>query len=137
MEQTVKTIDSDIHVLCVQAIPFPQGITKAFATLEETVPAMQSRDHYGLSHGTAHGEIVYYAACKEEHPNEATELQLERKTISAGKYACILIPNFPQNLDKIPPAFQQLLTHPNLKPHGMCIEFYTCERGVECMVPLV
>lgn len=128
------TLHNNLQVLCVKADVFPTGIMDAFQTLAQALPAQPHRVHYGLSHGTETGEIVYYAAAEQLADGDAEQYNLQPLTIPAGTYACITIHNFMQNLPAVSTAFQTLLALPNHHKNGMCIEHYINQHDVACMI---
>lgn len=131
------TLQTDIHVLCVQAETFPNGIMQAYQTLGERLLTNPNRLHYGLSHGTPTGEVIYFAAAEQLQPNEPMELNLIPKIIPAGNYACITVLNYMQNLPSVAQTFRTLLALPNHDTNGMCVEQYINQNDVECMLRLV
>ncbi|MFN8365870.1 MAG: effector binding domain-containing protein [Candidatus Kapaibacterium sp.] len=127
-------LQNNIQVVSVKADVFPTGIMAAYEALAKALPAEPHRVHYGLSHGTETGEIVYYAAAEQLADGDAEQYNLQPLTIPAGTYASITIQNFMQNLPAVSTAFQTLLALPNHHKNGMCIEHYINQHDVACMI---
>ncbi len=127
------TVKDDIHLICARATSFPDGITEAFQKLEQTDASIAKRKRYGISHGSDRG-IIYWAAVEEAFKGEAYTFGLEQYTIKKGVYSAKLLMNIKGKEELIGKAFDQLLKHPKLDPMGECIEQYTHENEVVCMV---
>lgn len=129
------TLDKDIHLVCVRARIFPDGIQDAFKTLLETDRSFTSRTRYGISHGSTNG-IVYWAAVEEGFKGEGYTFGLDQYTIRKGVYATETLLNITGNESRIAKTFEELLKHPKLDPQGECIEWYKPGDEVLCMVRL-
>lgn len=126
------TIDKEIHLVCVRATSFPDGIMAAYKKLEQIVD-VKSRMVYGVSHGSDTG-IIYRAAAEAGLSDEAGALGLESYTIRKGTYATETLQDFRDREHVIGQAFERLLNHPDLDGTGECIECYKSASEVTCMV---
>lgn len=130
-------LDKDIHVLCVTATTFPEGIMPAFSKLHALLPDADKRDAYGISHGgNSPGSIIYRAGAAMSTHGEAEEYGLEEFTIKAGKYIGTMLKDWKQDETIIGRTFQKLLSEYDIDPNGACIEKYLDENDVQCMVRL-
>lgn len=131
--QTLE-LENDIHLCCVKAVSFPQGIMPAFGELQRLAPASATCTHYGISHGSASG-IVYFAGA-----DEATD-ELKKTgisfTIKKGTYRAVDIPDFMRDPMQVGKTFQQLTALPELDPEGCCVEVYLNDTDVRCMVRVI
>lgn len=130
------SFDKDIHVLCVQAASFPNGVMAAFEQLHARLPDSMSRKSYGISRPEGGGGIVYKAATEEKYEGEAAETGLERFTIRKGEYIGCLITDFKKDVQSIGRTFRELLAQPGIDPDGYCLEWYPNASDVQCMVPI-
>jgi hypothetical protein len=131
----IDTLKEDIHLICVRAISFPDGITEAFQKLEQANTSISNRTFYGISHGGKNG-ILYWAAVEEKYKGEATALGLESYVIRKGVYATQTVKNIQGNETQVGMVFNKLLAHPKLDQTGECIERYKSNDEVVCMVRL-
>ena len=129
-------VENDIHVLCVRASSFPDGVMQAYKTLHELLSGSGKRRYFGISQSNGKGEIIYKAAAEELNPGEATAMKCEQATIRKGKYLSKTIPDFMSDLPSIGKTFQEMLAEPEIDPQGYCLEWYLNETDVRCMVPL-
>jgi hypothetical protein len=129
------TLKEDVHLICVRAIYFPDGITEAFQKLEQVNTSISNRTFYGISHGGKNG-ILYWAAVEEKYKGEAAALGLESYVIRKGVYATQTVKNIRGNEEQMVKVFNTLLKNPGLDPEGECIEWYKNEDEVSCMVRL-
>jgi predicted transcriptional regulator YdeE len=129
-------LKDDINIMAVQASSFPNGVFAAFDALKKKVPFDGKRIIFGISHGSANGDIIYKAAAEELKPGEASEYGLEHIAIKKGTYLTINIHNWMQHMSQIGTAFQQLLADPRLDRNSFCVEWYKGDDDVLCMVKL-
>lgn len=129
------TLNKDIFLICMRATSFPDGIQEAFKKLLETDPSFAGRTLYGISHGGKNG-IIYWAAVEEAFKGEGYTFGLEQYTIRKGVYATEKLTNISGNELQIAKAFEKLLKHPALDTMGECVEWYTGNDDVTCMVRL-
>ena len=137
------TLDQDIRVFYIQAESFPGGIMDANQKLHELVPFSKDREYYGISRPEG-GPIIYRAAATELFPGEAAKLNCETLVLPKGKYVCLTLPNYREQIPAIEGAFKEILALPGLDPNGYCVEWYLHDsasglpdRDVKCMVRLV
>ncbi len=128
--------EHDTKVICVKADSFPAGIAPAFQQLHTSVGATAvPRQYLGLSR-PENGIITYYAATVEATPGEAESVGLPVIILKSGNYLSISIPDFMKEIESIGKAFTLLTSQPGLDPEGYCIERYTNDKDVHCMVRL-
>ena len=123
----------DIHILYVNATSFPEGVLKAHQKLHSTLPGIQQRQCFGLSR-PENGKIQYMAGAEEMHEREAKEKGLKSMIIQKGNYHSILIRNYNSRIESIGEAFEKLIQLPDIDPQGYCVELYSGENDVRCMV---
>ena len=130
------TLNKDIHLICVRATSFPDGIQEAMEKLEQVDSSIATRTFYGVSHGSDNG-IIYWAAVQEAFSGEANTFKLESYKLKKGVYASETLNNIMDNEEKIGQTFEKLLEHPHLDPMGECIEWYKSINEVQCMVRIL
>lgn len=130
------TINNDITVFYVTAKTYPDGIKAAHEKLHTLIPFSEKRRYFGISRPEDGGEIVYRAAAEELVAGEGKKLNLETVVLKKGKYRSITLHDYLKNLDGIYLAFQEILEQPDLDPNGYCVEWYTNNIDVQCMVRL-
>jgi len=126
----------DIHLICVKAKSFPEGIEEAFRKLESAIPESSARPFYGLSKPEIDGQSVYRAAVLEIQQGEAQKQGFESFTIPKGIYLTKTLRNWMQDSKMIGDTFMQLLDDPRLDPASYCVEEYKKSGEVVCMVKL-
>lgn len=127
-------LENDIHLFCVKAKSFPQGIMPAFGELQRLAPASAASTHYGISHGSADG-IVYFAGT-DEAIDELKKAGIPF-TVKKGTYRAVDIPDFMRDPMQVGKTFQQLTALPELDPEGCCVEVYLNDTDVRCMVRVI
>jgi hypothetical protein len=134
--ETVR-IDKDITVFYVTAETFPAGVLDAHHNLQAMVPFSRNRKYFGISRPGNNGGIVYRAATEEVTAGEGKQYNCETLMLKKGNYIIITVADYREDLERIKMAFQKLLAHPDLDPHGYCVEWYmTDKEEVKCMVRL-
>jgi hypothetical protein len=81
------------------------------------------------------GNIVYRAAA-ELRPGEGSKFQSDTMVIKKGNYISTTVKDYMKDLLQIGKAFNELLLHTDLDPHGFCVEWYVNDKEVICMVRL-
>ncbi|GAA4455665.1 hypothetical protein [Rurimicrobium arvi] len=127
-------LSENINVLCLPAQKFPDTIQDTHHQLREMMPMHPQRRFFGLSQSRPDGTIGYNAAAEQLDPTEADILGLHEYTIQEGRYYQITIHNFPEKMNEIADAFQEILKQPDIDPSGICVEWYVNDRDVQCMV---
>jgi hypothetical protein len=79
---------------------------------------------------------MYKAAEWEKYSEEDKKHELDTFTIRKGTYISELINGYKKDLPKIGIVFQQLLHHPELDTNSYCLEWYTGNEDVFCMIRL-
>ncbi len=133
METT--TLDNDIRVFYVTAESFPDGITDAHHRLHELIPLSKNRKYFGISR-PENGVIVYRAAAEELEKGEGEKLKCKTLILKKGKYISLTVSDFEKDIPSIGISFQKLLSQPDIDPEGYCVEWYSNDRDVKCMVRL-
>ena len=130
------TLKEDIHLICVRATSFPDGVGEAFQKLEQNEASIANRKFFGISRGSDKG-IIYWAAVEEAFKGEAYTFGLEQYVVKKGVYATKIVENINGNEGLIGKTFNKLLSHLQLDPMGECVERYERENEVLCMVRIL
>ncbi|RPD41710.1 transcriptional regulator [Chitinophaga barathri] len=130
------TVDKDIKAFYVTASSFPDGIKDAHEKLHSMVPFSRNRKYLGISRPEGGGGIVYRAAATELEPGEFDKLKLESLVLKKGKYAAVDIHDYMKDLTAIGHTFNEILEREDLDPQGYCVEWYTSDKDVKCMIRL-
>ncbi len=133
---TTYRIKEDIHVLCVQAASFPDGIMAAYDKLKALLPATDKRMLYGISYPEKVGKIIYKAAAEAKFPGEGEQYNCESFILKKGDYMSEVVYDFMNHISSIGNTFQKMLQHPDLDPNGYCVEMYLNDKDVQCLVKL-
>jgi len=128
--------ENDIRVICRQAASFPEGVLEAHKILHNELPDADQRRFFGISYPDKNEAIIYKAAAEALYDNEAEQTGFESFTIKKGNYISEFIANFCDDTSAIGKTFKALLTYPGIDPKGYCLEMYTSDKDVRCMVPL-
>jgi hypothetical protein len=130
------TIDHDIKIFYVNAESYPEGILDAHKKLHALVPFSSKRRYFGVSRPENNGKIVYRAAAEELEKGEAEKFGCKSLILKKGKYICETVEDFVKYPNAIETTFQKLLSHPDIDPEGYCVELYSNDRSMKCMVRL-
>jgi predicted transcriptional regulator YdeE len=82
------------------------------------------------------GTIVYKAATEEIDKGEAEKPNCDILDIKSGKYICLTINDYMNDIQGIHRSFKKLLSHSELDPDGYYIEWYFNDGDVKCMIRL-
>ena len=126
----------DVSLICLKAASFPEGIMDAFNKLQESLPNCSERTWYGISKPNEKGEIIYKAAVTELSDMEAEKTGFESFTVTKGIYLTEEIKDWRKNMQMIGETFNKLLQDPELDMESSCIERYTADDEILCMVKL-
>ena len=134
-------LKEDIHLLCVKAKSFPEGIYGAQQEFASLPLVSNDRSHFGVSY-MHDNEIIYFAAAELKR-NEAIPAGCTTYTLKSGKYISIYIKNFRKDISQISAAFEEMTRDPRIDEKGCCAEWYLPENAdhksaidVRCMVRL-
>lgn len=134
-------LDKDIHLFCLKANSFPDGIKAAQKKLDSVSMLDGKRNHFGVSY-LYDNEILYMAATEIEK-GEEVPAGYEKYTLKKGNYISIYISDFAKDISQIEKAFKILLDTPGIDPDGCCAECYLPEysdfstaKDIRCMVRL-
>lgn len=135
-------LDEDIHLFCVKADSFPEGITDAHKKLASISNPGDKRNHFGVSY-LYDDEILYMAAAEVINDKEEIPAGCEAYTLRKGNYTSIYIHDFAKDPSQIEKAFKKLLDNPAIDENGCCAECYLPEntdystaKDIRCMVRL-
>ena len=128
---------NDIKVGIIKASSFPSGVLAAHKKLHSIIPFSRERQYYGISYGSENGEITYLAAAQAFSDTEMDDFGLESFTIKKGNYIIKHLKNYRENMSIIGSTFQEMLQHPQLDPQGYCLEAYTNENDMDCLVKIL
>jgi len=128
------TFPEDITLLYVTAASFPDGILAAHQLLHSKIPFSTSRRYFGVSRPEQGGDIVYRAAAEQLEPDEAGRFQCETLVLKKGEYLSLTLHQYRDDLSAIDRAFKALLSQPGLDPQGYCVEWYTNDTDMRCMI---
>lgn len=133
---TTIHLEQDITVFYKTAASFPDGVLEAHQSLHQLIPFSTERRYFGVSRPENGGAIVYRAAAEELTPGEGKKLGCDTLVLRKGAYTAIVIHDYMSDIAGIDRAFQQLLKDPGLDPKGYCVEWYTSQKDVTCMIRL-
>jgi len=100
-------LEHDLRMICVEAYPYPEGITKAFEKLYSFSDSLSHRTIYGLSYNE-NGHTRYLAAVEELFAGEAALYGCTTTFIRSGRYAYITLKDYLKDPQAIPHAFALL-----------------------------
>ena len=129
-------VPEDIHLFCVKAKSFPDGVMDAFRQLHALAPFGSNRKFISLSRPEKAGGIVYRAGATELKQGDLQSHGLEELVVKKGVYQMISIKDFMKDMPAIGKAFNQLTALPGIDPEGYCLEWYFNKEDVRCMVRL-
>lgn len=129
-------LSRDLHLFCVPATSFPEGIGDAFQKLEKAAENAAGRTFFGVSHMGHDGRIVYKAAVPERHPGEGQQAGFESNVLKQGIYLTEAIDDWRRDETVIGRTFQAMLADERLDPKGCCVEWYRNDKDVVCLVRL-
>ena len=130
-------LDHDIHLCCVPAKTFPDGVQAAFQQLSKIFPDQQGKRRlFGVSCPDGKDSLVYKAAVEEKYAGEAAALGLETYLLRKGEYLSTTVHNFMSDIPAIGKAFQALVNAPGVHPNTVGVEEYINGTDVRCMVPM-
>lgn len=130
------TISEDILTFYVQATSFPEGVLVAWQTLHKMMANPQSRTYYGISHPDNAGKIKYMAAVLAENESEARQYGCPSFTVRKGRYVSKTLKNYMENPSLIAETFQELLQTGAIAKDGYCLEMFTSDNEMKCLVLL-
>lgn len=131
----IFNIGKEIKVYCSIAESFPDGILAAHQKLHDKISFSKERRYFGISR-PENGVIVYKAAAEVLKEDINDKMDYEFFDIEKGKYVCITIVNYRDDIESIGKAFTELISYPGIDPNGYCIEWYINDNDVKCMIRL-
>lgn len=125
----------NVNTACITVHTFPEGIEEAFQELRALFPStdQKPRKYFGVSYPESHDRLVYKAAV-ELFDGECSSF--DGFVIEQGPYISQAVYDYMQDIPAIASTFHKLVTHPQLKNHGYCVEYYYNDKDVLCMSPL-
>ena len=131
MEKIV--IERDTPLICKLVAGFPQGIKEAFDELGKEF-GLEDRTFYGVSYMDKDNKIVYFAAVAENWMGEAISKGYEEFNLRAGEYLGKTLINWMAQTDQMKVVFTALMKDPRFDNQFPCIEIYTSDKEMTCMV---
>ena len=135
-------LKDNIHLFCVKADSFPDGITQAHEKLSSVVTSEVKSNRFGISY-LYDGAILYLAGKQFKPGNDTLPVGCTEYTLKKGNYISIYIKDFTTDPSQIGKAFEILLADPRIDETGCCAECYlpegsdhTTAKDVRCMVRL-
>ncbi|MEZ5003957.1 MAG: hypothetical protein R2730_13090 [Chitinophagales bacterium] len=132
---TTVVLPNDIHLLCVIAKTFPDGVKQAFDQLYQQVPNAQERTCYGI-YEEQEGKITYRAALAAQTLDEAQNLNMESYVVVKGSYARETIQDWPANIPTIGATFCKMLENEKIDKESPSIEAYQPNDVLHCLLRL-
>ncbi len=129
------TVNQAIHLKCVEAKTFPEGISEAHAQIRKLCDYNEAAIYYGISHPDKNKGIIYMAGADEKYISKPEKNTIS-KIIPAGDYIYTDVNNYSENLLKIGQVFDRLTHHPDIDPEGFCLEWYLPDTICRCMIRL-
>lgn len=130
-------LDHDIHLCCIRAKSFPEGVMAAFQRLMDVFPNPQGqRRLFGVSWPDGKGGMIYKAAVEEKFKGEAETLGMETYLLKKGEYLSTVVHDFMKDIPSIGKAFNELVDAPGVHPNTVGVEEYISNSDVRCMVPM-
>jgi hypothetical protein len=129
------TIPHNVNTACITVLTFPDGIEEAFQQLRAFFPSTEQkpRRYFGISYPQQNGKLMYKAAV-ELFQGECSSF--ENFVIEQGPYISEAVHDYMQDIPAITNTFSKLVTHPQLKEPGYCVEYYYNDKDVLCMSQL-
>ena len=135
-------LKNDIHLFCVKADSFPDGITAAHEKLAALVKSNKPKNWFGVSYW--YDDAILYMAGLQFNPEADTPPHgCTEYTLRKGNYISIYIKDFATDVSRIGKAFETLLADHRIDENGCCAECYlpegtdhTTAKDVRCMVRL-
>lgn len=127
--------DKDIPIMFVDAALFPEGVLEAHQALHKKISFDANRKYFGLSR-PENGIIRYKAAAEELEKGEAIKNNFKSMVIREGRYRCVLLKNYQEDIESIGRTFTELIHANDIDPEGYCVEWYQGEHDMYCMVRL-
>lgn len=128
------SIENDIAVLCMTATEFPQGIPEVWNKMFTGFPPKDGRNYYGVSYPGPDKKIIYKATVIESSVKDPDKKGLESFVIKKGKYISENIADFKKDEMIITQTFQKLLDSGEIAKDGICLEIYSDDNSVRCLV---
>jgi len=130
----IYNIKSDIKVLCITADSFPEGIGASHQKLHSLLPKTNGRNFFGISRPNRDGVIIYKAAVEESYTGEAEKYGCETFVIKKGNYISETLVDWRKDEAIVGMTFQKLLRDPRIDKNGYCLEIYSGETEMMCLV---
>ena len=133
----ITTMTEDIHVHCITASSFPDGVQEAHKALRSLLNDKIHYQYFGLSWPDRNDGLIYKAAAEESQEGELAKHSLEKMVILKGSYLFIDLVDFMKDLTAFGRTFQELIHDDRVDPNGFCIEWYLNENLCRCMVKTI
>jgi predicted transcriptional regulator YdeE len=122
-----------IKVMYVIAEGGISGVKEAWERLESKVGSLKGRKFYGAYF---HDKEEYRACIAIRENDDPAASGLKVWTIPGGKYARSKMDNWPANIDRIAPAFDEMATAHDHDDSRPSIEFYRSQRELILLLPV-
>jgi hypothetical protein len=90
---------------------------------------------YGISFPNGKGSLVYRAAVEEAFKGEGEKAGCELFIVHRGAYISEYLKDWKKNESIVRRTFHELLKHPHINKNGYCLEMYSNEKDLCCLVP--
>jgi predicted transcriptional regulator YdeE len=130
-------LGKSIKVFYVAAKSFPDGILTAHKKIHALVEATGERKFFGISYMDKERKIIYKAAVEEAFEGEAEKLGCETFIIPEGNYISKTLKSWMKDETIVAKTFQELLLHPRIDKNGFCLEIYSNETDMVCLVKIL
>jgi predicted transcriptional regulator YdeE len=137
MQIEIYALQNDLKVFGKQVKTFPTGIKEVFEELINAVPDGMQRSHYGLSHMTADGGIIYIAASVEKYDGEGKKLNYKRYIIEKGEYLAVIVKNWMSKTGCIKDIFHEMMKDGRADLTTQAVEWYKTGEEMMCMVKTI
>lgn len=132
-------LPNDIHLACIKAVSFPNGIMEAHENINRLTAHLGTTNHFGISY--PHGGEILYMAGVESHTEMPKGCQ--PFMIKKGNYIGVIVKDYLKNIEQVNHVFHQLTSRADIDPNGCCVECYLPEgknagdaTDIRCMVRL-
>lgn len=129
-------LNNPFQLNTIRATSFPDGIPDAHERLRKTAPSGEDLSYYGVSYPAGTDTIAYLAARTGSQHAAGQAPDLEPFTVQQGPYLYEVLRDWKSDLPAIRETFEQLIADPRKAPKGYCLEEYSRDGIMRCLVPL-
>lgn len=102
------TLQQDLHLMCVTAQSFPEGIGAAFDSLTGMLPDTKDRTFFGISTPVKEGGMLYKAAVLQTSEGESEQYACDAFILPKGKYLTETLKDWRKQEDMIGKTFRKM-----------------------------